>query len=96
MRTLIDITDSTSTSQVIFYQKGEHEVPEQLKGLNLNELENTYVKVYCSIRVFKEKRAIVGSHIAEIKKHDDITNHLLSIFVASQMRIKGTLDSTDF
>lgn len=54
-----------------------------------------YVKVYGSIRVFKEKIAIVGNHITEVKKHDEITNHLLQIFVSHNIRVKGTLAAGD-
>lgn len=36
-----------------------------------------YVKVYGTIRVFKEEKAIVGTHIKRVDKFDDVTNHLL-------------------
>ena len=36
-----------------------------------------YVKVYGTIRVFKEEKAIVGTHIKKIEKFDEVTNHLL-------------------
>ena len=57
--------------------------------------ENTYVKVYGSIRVFKEEKAIVGTKIEQIEKHDNITNHFLQVFVSSQIRHKGILTSND-
>ena len=75
MRTTIDINDSTGTNKVIFFMKGENEVPSALK--DFNQRENIYVRVYGTIRIFKEERAIVGSAITEILKHDEITNHLL-------------------
>ena len=91
MRTLVDISDTTEMANVIFYQKGEMEEPECLKGVNLTV--GNYVKIYGSMRVFKEKRAIVASKCEEIIKHDEITNHLLQSFVAHNIRIKGTLSS---
>jgi DNA/RNA endonuclease YhcR with UshA esterase domain len=61
MRTLFQIDDNTGTFKVIFYQKGENEVPIALK--NFTYQENIYVKIYGTIRVFKEEKAIVGTHI---------------------------------
>ena len=53
-----------------------------------------YVKVYGTIRVFKEEKAIVGTHIKKIEKFDEVTNHLLQVFVAHCIRKKGVLSST--
>jgi len=75
MRTVVEITDSTGFNKVVFYQKGENEVPTALKGIDIQE--NIYVKVFGSIRVFKDERGIVGSNIKQIEKFDDLTNHLL-------------------
>ena len=50
-----------------------------------------YAKVFGTIRVFKEEKAIVGTHIKRIEKFDEVTNHLLQVFVAHQMRSQGTL-----
>jgi hypothetical protein len=50
-----------------------------------------YVRVFGTIRVFKEEKAIVGTHIKKVEKHDEITNHLLQVFVAHQIRHKGVL-----
>ena len=80
MRTLFELNDNTGTFKVIFYQKGENEVPVALK--NFEYVHNNYVKVYGTIRVFKEEKGIVGSHIQQINKQDDITNHFLQVFVA--------------
>ena len=41
-----------------------------------------YVKVFGTIRVFKEEKAIVGTHIKAIAKYDEITNHFLQVFVS--------------
>lgn len=53
-----------------------------------------YVKVYGTIRVFKEEKAIVGTHIKKIDKMDEVTNHLLQVFVAHCIRKKGVLSSS--
>jgi len=52
-----------TTSKHIFYRN-------LFRGL-------VYVKVYGTIRVFKEEKAIVGTHIKRVDKFDDVTNHLL-------------------
>ena len=54
-----------------------------------------YVKVYGTIRVFKEEKAIVGTHIKRVDKFDEVTNHLLQVFVAHCIRKKGVLSSRD-
>ena len=36
-----------------------------------------YAKVYGSVRVFKDEKAIVGTHIKAVEKHDEVTNHFL-------------------
>ena len=51
----------------------------------------TYVKVYGNIRVFKEEKAIVGTHIKRIEKFDELTNHFLSVYVSHCIRKKGIL-----
>ena len=53
-----------------------------------------YVKVYGTIRVFKEEKAIVGTHIKKIEKFDEVTNHLLQVFVAHCIRKKGVLSNS--
>jgi hypothetical protein len=54
-----------------------------------------YVKVYGTIRVFKEEKAIVGTHIKRVDKFDEVTNHLLQVFVAHCIRKKGVLSNRD-
>lgn len=54
-----------------------------------------YVKVFGTIRVFKEEKAIVGTHIKKIEKFDEVTNHLLNVFVAHCIRKKGILSNRD-
>lgn len=66
-------------------------MPSALK--NFEERQNIYVRVYGSVRVFKEERAIVGSKIEEIKEHNEVTNHLLQVFVSHQARLKGSLSN---
>ena len=36
-----------------------------------------YVRVFGTIRVFKEEKAIVGTHIKKVEKFDEVSNHLL-------------------
>jgi hypothetical protein len=50
-----------------------------------------YVKVYGNIRVFKEEKAIVGTHIKRIEKFDELTNHFLAVYVSHCIRKKGIL-----
>lgn len=54
-----------------------------------------YVKVYGTIRVFNKEKAIVGTHIKRLDKLDDVTNHLLQVFVAHCIRKKGVLTNRD-
>ena len=61
MRTLFELDDNSGTFKVIFYQKGENEVPIALKDFHYQE--NIYLKIYGTIRVFREEKAIVGTHI---------------------------------
>lgn len=53
------------------------------------------MKVYGTIRVFKEEKAIVGTHIKRVDKFDEVTNHLLQVFVAHCIRKKGVLSNRD-
>jgi hypothetical protein len=53
------------------------------------------VKIYGNIRVFKEEKAIVGTHIKPILKFDEITNHFLSVYVSHCIRKKGLLSTKD-
>ena len=41
-----------------------------------------YVKVYGTIRVFRDDKVIVGTHIKRVDRFDEVTNHLLQVFVA--------------
>ena len=50
-----------------------------------------YVRVFGTIRVFKDEKAIVGTHIKRIEKFDEVANHFLQTFVAHQIRQKGVL-----
>jgi len=53
------------------------------------------VKVYGTIRVFKDTKGIVGTHIHKIEKFDELTNHFLSVFVAHCLRKKGVIRNRD-
>jgi hypothetical protein len=50
-----------------------------------------YAKVFGSIRVFKDEKAIVGTHIKKIEKFDEVTNHFLQVCVSHCIRTKGVL-----
>ena len=50
-----------------------------------------YVKVFGNVRVFKDDKVIVGTHIRAVTKYDEITNHLLQVCVAHCVRTKGVL-----
>lgn len=52
---------------------------------------NKYAKIFGTVRSYKDEKVIVGTHIKNIEKYDEVTNHLLQVFVASQMRKKGVL-----
>ncbi len=54
-----------------------------------------YVKVFGTIRVFKEEKAIVGTHIKRVDKFDEVTNHMLQVFVSHCIRKKGILSASD-
>ena len=41
-----------------------------------------YVKIFGTIRIYKEEKAIVGTHIKKVEKFDEVTNHFLQTFVA--------------
>jgi hypothetical protein len=41
-----------------------------------------YVKVFGTIRFYKDDKAIVGTHIKKIEKFDEVSNHFLQTFVA--------------
>ncbi len=51
--------------------------------------------MYGTIRVFKEEKAIVGTHIKRVDKFDEVTNHLLQVFVAHCIRKKGVLSNRE-
>ncbi len=62
---------------------------------NFQYKQFSYVKIYGNIRVFKEEKAIVGTHIKPIMKFDEITNHFLSVYVSHCIRKKGLLSTKD-
>ncbi len=41
-----------------------------------------YAKVFGTIRLYKEEKALVGTHIKKTEKFDEISNHFLQTFVA--------------
>jgi RPA family protein len=93
MRTQFEINDNTGTFHVLFYHKGENQVPTALRNFNYEQF--CYCKVFGNIRVFKEEKAIVGTHIKRIDKFDELTNHFLATYVSHCIRKKGTLKSRE-
>jgi hypothetical protein len=77
----------------MFYHKGENQIPTALRNFQYEQF--TYAKIYGNIRVFKEDKAIIGTHIKRIEKFEEITNHFLSVFVAQQIRRKGVLKARE-
>lgn len=89
MRTTFEINDNTCTFHVIFYHKGEHQVPIALRNFHYEQFH--YVKIYGNIRVFKEEKAIVGMHVKRITNFEEVTNHFLSVFISNCIKKKGIL-----
>lgn len=73
----------------MFYHKGENQIPTALKNFDYKQF--VYVKVYGNIRVFKEEKAVVGTHIKRITSFDELTNHFLATCVSHCIRKKGIL-----
>jgi hypothetical protein len=42
-----------------------------------------YAKIFGTVRLFKEEKSLVGTHIKRIEKFDEVSNHFLQVFVAS-------------
>ena len=79
-RVTFDINDNTGVFSVTFYSRGgDHEVPAALKGLNIET--GMYVRIFGNLKVFKENRAIVGTHMDIIEDFDDLTHHFLTVFL---------------
>ena len=77
----------------MFYHKSEGVIPTALKSFKYEQF--TYAKIYANIRVFKEEKAIIGTHIKRIERFEEVTNHFLSVFVAHQIRKKGVLKARE-
>ena len=80
MRVVFEINDNTSTCKIIFYQKDQGQIPTALKNFDYKQF--MYAKIFGTIRVYKEEKAIVGTHIRRIEKFEEVTNHFLQTFVA--------------
>jgi hypothetical protein len=92
---MIFLEDSTGSTIVTFYQKGDHNIPPALREFEYREGESQWVRVHGFIRVFNEQKNVVGINLQQITKMDDITNHFLKVFVAHNIRHKGVLDHKD-
>lgn len=89
MRVIFEINDGSATLKVIFYQKDQGQLPTALRNLAYERF--MYAKIFGTVRVYKEDKAIVGTHIRKVQKFEEVTNHLLQTFVAFQIREKGVL-----
>lgn len=92
-RTTYEINDNTGVFSIVFYHRDEHQTPTALKNFEYEQF--CYVKVYGSIRVFKEQKAIVGTHISRVSDYDEVTNHFLQVFISHCVRKKGVLKEKD-
>ena len=54
-----------------------------------------YVRIYGSLRVFKNDKALVGSNIQAITNHNEVVNHFLKVFTAHCIRKHGNLNNQD-
>lgn len=93
MRTIFEVDDGTQLFNIIFYQKGENEIPHALRSLDY--VEGMYARVYGSLRIFKEDKALVGTNIQAITNHSEVTNHFLKVFTAHCMRKHGNLTNQE-
>ena len=84
MRIVMEVNDNTGCIKVIFYMRDAISVPQAMKGFTYTQFG--YVKVFGTVRVYKEEKAIVGTHIKRIDKYTEVTNHFLQTFVSSQVR----------
>lgn len=88
-RTSFDVNDNTGVFRVTFYNREENVLSKSLQ--NLDYEQDCYVKIFGSIRIFKDNRAIVGTHISRITDFDELTNHFLQVFMGSCVRRRGVL-----
>ena len=95
MRHMLGLVDSTGYAIVTFYQKGESNIPQALKDFEHKEGTDQWVKIYGFIRVFNGQKSVVGINLLEIQKMDEVTNHLLQVFVSHNVRKKGVLNNKD-
>lgn len=62
---------------------------------NLKYQQSMYAKIYGNIRVFKDQKVIIGTHIKRIENHDEVTNHFLTVFTSMQIRKFGPIKPKD-
>jgi hypothetical protein len=92
-RTAFDLCDNTGTFRVIFYNREENVLPTFLQ--NFDYESGCYVKIFGAIRMFKDVKNIVGTHLTKITDFDELTNHFLQVFTGSCVRRKGTMSSDE-
>ena len=93
MRTHFEINDNTGTYQIIFYHKSETAQPTALREFTYEQF--AYAKIYGNTKVFKDQKAIVGTHIEKVTEFNEVTNHFLSVFTAHCIRKKGVIKVKD-
>ncbi|TNV79314.1 hypothetical protein FGO68_gene6029 [Halteria grandinella] len=93
LRIGFEVNDNTGCCPVIFFQKDQSSRPQALKDFQYEQF--AYVRIFGTVRVFKETKAIVGTHIKRIHKFSEVTNHLLQTFVSHQVRTQGALTSQE-
>lgn len=94
-RTTFLLNDNTGSMKVNIYNKEENVLPDYMAEFEKVYTNECYVKIFGSIRMFKDSKAIVGTHLHIIEDFDELTNHLLQVFTASCVRRKGILANQD-
>lgn len=93
-RSTFILNDNTGTIKCTFYNRDENVLPKYLQSFDYEE--DCYVKLFGTIRMFKDVKQVVGAHLSKIEDYDVVTNHFLQVFVGSCVRQKGILGSQDF
>ena len=92
-RTTFDLNDNSGTIRVTFYNRSENNPSKCLQEFEYEP--DCYVKVFGTLRCFKEMKAAIGVTISKITDYDELTNHWLQVFIAESVRKHGILDSPE-
>jgi len=91
-RTVFYMDDSTGRIQVAYYMKADsHGQPD----LDFVHKENMYVKAVVVVRPFRQQKSFIATSLQHVTDYNQISYHLLSIFLASAYRKKGPLPKPD-